>query len=154
MIHTMSTSGGDTTGDPNVEPSSKKPKSMASVGLGQKLFMNPLPSYSGPYSVGYMEIEVPVRNPRSFSHIRRNHKPLLNLETVLFSLYYPCRSDLREARYFEAHMKSSQPSWFPHPRFKVGKSYARLAGFRKWPTIAFLAATTMSTKLPAQRNAR
>jgi hypothetical protein len=54
----------------------------------------------------------------------------------------------------EGHRKSSRPTWLPHPRFEVGKSYVRFAGFLKWPTVAFLAGTTMSTKLPAHRNAR
>jgi platelet-activating factor acetylhydrolase len=115
--------------------------------------MTALPSYSGPYSVGSMEIEVPVRDPRSFSHSPRPQKTS-QIKTVLFSLYYPCHSVPRQAHFVAGHRKSSRPTWLPHPRFEVGKSYARFAGFRKWPTVAFLAGTTMSTKLPVHRNAR
>lgn len=149
----MGTAASDTTNHQSEVPNSEVPRSMASAGLGQKLFMTPLPSYSGPYSVGYMEIEVPVRDPRSFPHIRRDYKQLLNLETVLFSLYYPCHSVSRQGPYPEYHRKLSRPTWLPHPRFEVGRSYARVAGLQKWPTVAVFAGTTMSTKLPAIRNA-
>jgi len=36
--------------------------------------LHALPQYTGPYSVGYLEMEVPAREPRSFSHIKRDHR--------------------------------------------------------------------------------
>jgi platelet-activating factor acetylhydrolase len=36
-----------------------------------------------------MDIEVPARGPRHFSEIKREHRHLLELETVLFSVFYP-----------------------------------------------------------------
>jgi platelet-activating factor acetylhydrolase len=131
----------------------KVPKPTASVGLGQKLLTTPLPSYSGPYGVGYMDIEVPVREPRPFSHIRRDHKFLLKLETVLFSLYYPCHLLPAQGTLFNEQRKWYKPHWIPHPRFKMARSYGRFMGFPRWPTVAIFASTTMSTKLPAFRNA-
>lgn len=37
-----------------------------------------------------MELELPVREPRTFSHIKRNGDYALKLDTVLFAVYYPC----------------------------------------------------------------
>lgn len=51
-----------------------------------------LSSYTGPYSVGYLEVELPVDKasqafaPRKY---KRYDKHALQLETVLFSIYYP-----------------------------------------------------------------
>ena len=36
-----------------------------------------------------MEIEVPAASPRTFSHITRRGRHILQLETVLIALYYP-----------------------------------------------------------------
>lgn len=37
-----------------------------------------------------MELELPVRQPRTFSQIKRNGDFALKLDTVLFAVYYPC----------------------------------------------------------------
>jgi len=135
----MSAAASDKTNHQNEMPNSNKAKSMASVGSGQKLFETPLPSYPGPYSVGYMEIEVPVKDRRSLSGIRRVYKQLLNHETFhFFHLYYPYHSVSKQSPLFDGHRKSSRPIWFLHSRFEVGRSYARFAGLRKWPTITAL----------------
>ena len=34
--------------------------------------LHTLPHYTGPYNVGYLEIEVPVCEPPSFSDLKRN----------------------------------------------------------------------------------
>ncbi len=47
-------------------------------------FLHALPHYTGPYNVGYLEMELPAREPRPFSHIKRNHEHALKLDTVLF----------------------------------------------------------------------
>lgn len=53
-----------------------------------------LPSYSGPYGVGLVDIEVPVQNPRNITNttFTSNGQPAWFLQTVLFSLYYPIAS--------------------------------------------------------------
>ncbi len=50
-----------------------------------------LPSYSGPYGVGLVDIEVPVQNPRTITNttFTSNGQPAWFLQTVFFSLYYP-----------------------------------------------------------------
>jgi platelet-activating factor acetylhydrolase len=50
-----------------------------------------LPSYSGTYGVGLVDIEVPVQNPRNITNttFASNGQPAFFLQTVLFSLYYP-----------------------------------------------------------------
>lgn len=68
-LRRMNAAASDTTNYQNEVPNSKA-KLIAPVDLRQKLFMTPLPSYSGPYNIRYMKIEVPARHPRGFSHIR------------------------------------------------------------------------------------
>ncbi|KIW09102.1 uncharacterized protein PV09_00047 [Verruconis gallopava] len=50
-----------------------------------------LPAYNGRYGVGYVTIEVPVSDPRNTSNytISSTGQPAFQLETVLFSAYYP-----------------------------------------------------------------
>src|SRR5689334_4336490 len=49
-----------------------------------------LPPYTGPYPVVFLELELPAREPRTFSpHIKRNDEYALKLDTVLFAVYYP-----------------------------------------------------------------
>ncbi|KAA8632438.1 hypothetical protein SMACR_05168 [Sordaria macrospora] len=57
--------------------------------LREKIF-HALPPHTGPLNVGFMELELPVRDPRTFSHIKRNGECALKLDTVLFAVYYPC----------------------------------------------------------------
>jgi len=73
----------------DVPKMSKQPNSRPPVGIREHILRTPLPYYSGPYSVGMMDIEVPAREPRHFSEIKREHRHLLQLETVLFSVFYP-----------------------------------------------------------------
>src|SRR3954468_23511004 len=73
----------------DVPCNSKKPKIRPPNTLREKIIQHPLPYYSGPYSVGMMDIEVPAREPRHFSDIKRDHKYLLQLDTVLMSIWYP-----------------------------------------------------------------
>ncbi|KAI1798760.1 platelet-activating factor acetylhydrolase, isoform II-domain-containing protein [Daldinia bambusicola] len=110
-----------------------------------------LPNYTGPYSVGIMEIEVPVREPRTFSRIKRNHMHALRMDTVLFSIYYPCDpSSYAQSR----GKKPSKATWLPRPRALTSKGYAKFASMPHLPVTAYIAATTMFTKLPAFRNAK
>ncbi|KAK6833596.1 Platelet-activating factor acetylhydrolase [Apiospora arundinis] len=109
-----------------------------------------LPSYTGPYSVGTMEIEVPAREPRHFSHIKRDHDYALRMDTVLFSVYYP--TDLT---YYAKHgNKPSRATWLPRPRVLTSRGYAKFLNVPHLPVTGYIAATTMFTKLPAYRNAR
>jgi len=111
-------------------------------------FLHSLPRYPGPYNVGYMEIEVPAREPRAFSHIRRNHEPALRMDTVLFSVFYPCEQG-----------PAGEPSldtvpWLPRPRTEAAHGYAKFLSVPSLPVTAYMAGTSMFTKLPAFRNAK
>ncbi|KAK7623663.1 hypothetical protein IWX50DRAFT_690589 [Phyllosticta citricarpa] len=73
-------------------PRAKKPKARPPKSLGDHLrvYQSHLPNYSGPYSVGIMDLELPVRQPRPISRLTRHSKHLLRLRTVAMTLYYPC----------------------------------------------------------------
>lgn len=134
-------------------PTAKQPKTRPPAGRREKILRKPLPYYSGPYSVGQMDIEVPVREPRTFSNIKRQHKHVLNLETVLFSVFYPSSFGSGEGVSPEGEKKWSRATWLPRPRVEVAKGYSKFAGLPSWPTMAFFGMTTAFTKLPAFRNA-
>lgn len=91
---------------------------------------------------------MPARNPRTFSHIRRNHEPALRMDTVLFSVYYPCEK-----------APAGDPSrhtvpWLPRPRRETAHGYAKFLNIPALPVTTYMATTSMFTKLPAFRNAQ
>lgn len=140
-------------------------------------FLHSLPYYTGPYGVGFLEIEAPVRQPRTFSELRRHNVPLLRLDTVLFAVYYPCtvksQTDDHAAPDHHRHQQQQQHSkkngkkadgakkpklsrvgWLPRPRVLTCKGYAKEFSIPHLPVTAYIAATSMFTKLPALRNAK
>ncbi|KAK3693583.1 platelet-activating factor acetylhydrolase, isoform II-domain-containing protein [Podospora appendiculata] len=114
--------------------------------LRERIF-HTLPPYAGPYHVGYMEIEVPARNPRHFSHIKRNGEFALKLDTVLFSIYYPCLLP-------EKLSSRTRVPWLPRPRAETCRGYAIFLNVPNLPVTAYIAFTSMFTKLPAHRNTK
>lgn len=137
---------------PNKAPKARPPNS-----LRDKLPLHGhLPKYSGPYQVGVIDLEIPVREPKHFSPIKRNHRHALILETVLFTIYYPAHVDTpNDARIQKAQSKhNARPTWLPRPRHSTAEGYAKFASLPQLPTIAFFALTIGLTKLPAFRNAR
>ncbi|KAG7106537.1 Platelet-activating factor acetylhydrolase like protein [Verticillium longisporum] len=138
-------------------------------------FLHALPYYTGPHAVGYLEIETAVRQPRVISRLTRGKEPLLRLDTVLFSVFYPCeprdddknKSDGTERKTSEhdkdvQHGKRpkrtlrkslSRASWLPRPRIQTAKGYAKFMNIPRAPVTGYLAITSMFTKLPAFRNA-
>ncbi|KAF2017633.1 hypothetical protein BU24DRAFT_420677 [Aaosphaeria arxii CBS 175.79] len=135
-------------------PRAKKPRSRPPTSLRDKLgFLQAhLPSYSGPYSVGSMDIEVPVENPRTFSHITRDGKHLLKIETVLFTLYYPAAIGSGSGKDPGGRRNWSRETWLPRPRIEVAKGYGKFAGIPGPVAVAYFGATTGLTKLRAFRN--
>ncbi|KAK2592086.1 hypothetical protein QQS21_010222 [Conoideocrella luteorostrata] len=116
-------------------------------------FLHRLPNYTGPYNVGYMDIEVPARDPRPISNLKRSGKPVLRLDTVLMGVYYPC--DVRKTidAAGGAH-KLRRVNWMPGPRIATSKGYAKFLNIPSAPVTGYLACTSLFTKLPAFRNAR
>jgi len=121
----------------DVPECSKQPNSRRPAGFREHILRTPLPYYSGPYSVGMMDIEVPVREPRVFSDIKRDHRHLLELETVLFSVFYPSAFGSGQGRSPEDEKKWSRPTWLPRPRICTAKAYGRFAGLPGWVTVGW-----------------
>ncbi|KAH7079979.1 platelet-activating factor acetylhydrolase, isoform II-domain-containing protein [Paraphoma chrysanthemicola] len=143
--------GKHSTGD---VPHAKKPRSRPPTSIRDHLpfVARSLPPSSGPYSVGSMEIEVPVENPHTISHITRNGRHLLQLETVLFTLYYPAAFGSGAGKAPGGRKHWSRETWVPRPRVETAKGYAKFAGLPDWAGVGFAGATTMLTKLRAYRN--
>ncbi|KAJ5037229.1 uncharacterized protein L3040_007406 [Drepanopeziza brunnea f. sp. 'multigermtubi'] len=139
---------------PDEVPIAKQPNSRAPSGLRERILRTPLPYYSGPYSVGMMDIEVPVREPRHFSDITRKKKHLLELETVLFTVFYPSGFGSGHGTSPEGEKRWSRPTWLPRPRVEVAKGYAKFSGMPAVLCVPWFGATTAFTKLPAFRNAK
>lgn len=135
-------------------PNAKKPRSRPPQSLRDKIgFLHGhLPASSGPYSVGSMDIEVPVESPRPVSEIKRDGRHLLRLETVLFTLYYPAAFGSGVGKDPAGYKKWSRETWLPRPRPETAKGYAKFAGIPDWLGEAVFGATTAFTKLQAFRN--
>lgn len=121
----------------DVPDGTKTPKSRQPAGLREKILRTPLPYYSGPYSVGMMDMEVPAREQRHFSEIKREHQHLLQLETVLFTIFYPSSIGSGHGRSPEGERKWSRPTWLPRPRAEVAKGYGKFSGVPGWLMVGF-----------------
>ncbi|KAF2713638.1 hypothetical protein K504DRAFT_488000 [Pleomassaria siparia CBS 279.74] len=133
-------------------PHPQKPRTRPPTSLRDKLTLH-LPTYSGPYSVGSMDIEVPVESPRTFSNITRDGRHLLQLETVLFTLYYPAATGTGSGRDPGGNRAWSRETWLPRPRIQLAKGYGKFAGIPESVAVYFFGATTMFAKLRGFRNA-
>ena len=135
-------------------PNAKKPRSRPPRSLRDKVgFLHGhLPSSSGPYSVGSMDIEIPAESPRPISHIKRDGRHVLRLETVLFTLYYPAAFGAGVGKDPAGYKKWSRETWLPRPRPETAKGYAKFAGIPGWMGEALFGTTTAFTKLQAFRN--
>ncbi|KAK5009887.1 hypothetical protein LTR60_005086, partial [Cryomyces antarcticus] len=102
--------------------------------------------------VGVMDIEVPAETPRPFSHITRNGRHILQLETVLMSIYYPSGFGSGSGRDPAGRKRWSRETWLPRPRINSARGYGRFASIGDF-AVPWFAATTMFTKIPAFRNA-
>ncbi|KHN94723.1 phospholipase A2 [Metarhizium album ARSEF 1941] len=117
-------------------------------------FLHRLPNYNGPYNVGYMDIELPARDPRPISNLKRGGKPVLRLDTVLMGIYYPCdlRKTIEQASGGRRDLR--RVNWMPAPRIATANGYAKFLNIPAAPVTAYLACTSLYTKLPAFRNAQ
>jgi len=132
----------------------KHPNSRPPEGFREKILRTPLPQYSGPYSVGMIDLEVPARDPRAFSDITRHHQPLIKIETVLMSVFYPSAFGSGNGAAPDGQDKWSRATWLPRPRRSVANAYGKFAGVPEWLAAGFFGVTTMLTKIPAFRNAQ
>ncbi|KAH0421260.1 PAF-acetylhydrolase family member [Colletotrichum camelliae] len=89
------------------------------------LLASKLPHYSGRYGVGAIDVEVPVRSPRQTSElVFKDGKPAFELETVLFTLYYPTTKAAQASR--------PRHYWIPKPVSLTAEGYARAAHFNNF----------------------
>ena len=53
-----------------------------------------LPSYSGYYDVGTIDLEIPLDQPLQFSSttITKTNEPAFQIDTILCSIFYPCET--------------------------------------------------------------
>lgn len=87
---------------------------------GQPFFSSNLPRYTGPHDVGAIDIEVPVREPRLIHDAiyKATNKPAFELETVLFTLYYPIAKGVTTGKHHY---------WVPQPLWLTSVGYAKFA---------------------------
>jgi platelet-activating factor acetylhydrolase len=151
LHRTHSAKGGGTGKVPNAKkPRSRPPRSFRDSAI---FWHGTLPPSSGPYSVGSMDIEIPAEKPRTISNIKRDGKHVLQLETVLFTLYYPAAFGTGHGKAPGGYRKWSRETWMPRPRAETAKGYCKFAGLPNWIGMSWFGATTMLTKLRAFRNA-
>ena len=131
-------------------PNAKKPKARPPRGFRDRIVFpgRSLPTYTGPYPVATMEIEVPARNPQVFSHITRKHRHMLQLETVLMTVYYPSKRGADDSP--KRKGRSSRELWLGRPRLRISEGYGHFAGIGKLSVPLFF--PVLFTKLPAYRN--
>jgi platelet-activating factor acetylhydrolase len=110
-------------------------------------FSSKLPAYTGKYTVGVIDIEAPCEKRRISEHVFKDSgKRAFELETVLFSLYYPA---IKNAR-------SQQPHhyWVDRPLAMHAEGYARFARMHNWfaNNLFTFALWTLvgSTQIPAE----
>ncbi|KAK3294173.1 platelet-activating factor acetylhydrolase, isoform II-domain-containing protein [Chaetomium fimeti] len=100
--------------------------------FSKPLLAHPLPKHTGPYAVGTIDIEAPVSPPRSIHEARfkGTNEKAFELETVLFSLYYPTDHDTAVA----ASGQTKRHTWVPQPLSLRAQGYARAAHISNWFT--------------------
>ncbi|KAJ9624121.1 hypothetical protein H2203_005570 [Taxawa tesnikishii (nom. ined.)] len=100
-----------------------------------------------PYEVGAVDVEVPVREPRKITEtvFKKDGKPAFELETVLFTLYYPAVKGARA--------RANHP-WISKPVSVTAEGYARAAHFNNFVSRSVftfaLWALASGIKIPAK----
>ena len=117
------------------------------IAFNMPLLSSKLPAYSGPYQVGTIDIEAPCEKRRlSDVVLRATGAHPFELDTVLFSLYYPAVKNVPTRRPLH--------NWQPRPLALHAEGYARFAKFNNWfsrKTFQFaLWAMVGRTKIPAR----
>ncbi|GAB0137829.1 hypothetical protein EsDP_00006082 [Epichloe bromicola] len=94
---------------------------LACLALQKPPFASPLPAYTGPHPVGAIDLEIPLDEPRLVSGavFKESGSPAFELQTVLFTLYYPT-----DKGYRSPHRRHH---WIPKPVRLTARGFARLA---------------------------
>ncbi|KAI1102039.1 PAF acetylhydrolase [Jackrogersella minutella] len=85
------------------------------------LLARPLPEYSGPYRVGAIDVEIPLALSRvvDTARFKTTRANAFELETVLFTLYYPTTQD--------AVSQKPKHYWMSRPVSLIAEGYAKFA---------------------------
>lgn len=75
--------------------------------------------YSGPYTVGTQEIEVPVNELSQDT----GSSPEPSISTINFRVFYPCQEERR---------KHAPAYWLPSPQTEYFKGYAEFLNAKPW----------------------
>ncbi|KAK3310538.1 platelet-activating factor acetylhydrolase, isoform II-domain-containing protein [Chaetomium strumarium] len=99
------------------------------------LFSHPLPQHTGPYAVGAVDIEAPVSQARITypARFKDTKEDVFELQTVLFTLYYP--ADHRTTD----HAHARRHTWIPEPLSLRAQGYAKAAHINNWLTDTLFA---------------
>jgi platelet-activating factor acetylhydrolase len=81
------------------------------------------PEYTGPYSVGTFDVEVPVQELDAGCEKPEEAK---GIETVLFRVWYPCVREGEKGK----ELKKGIP-WLPNPQREYIEAYSRFLGAGK-----------------------
>ncbi|KAM0296184.1 hypothetical protein HYE67_008116 [Fusarium culmorum] len=114
----------------------------------QPFFSSRLPAYSGPHDVGAIDLEIPLDKPKRISDtiLKETGKPAFEVETVLFTVYYPTVKN--------AASRAALHPWVPKPISLTAEGYARAASFNNFitrPIFTFaLWLLVGSIKIPAK----
>lgn len=99
------------------------------VVLRRPLLASPLPAYTGPHAVGAVDIEVPIADhggqPLLLSNatFKATGRPAFELQSVLFTLYYPVAAAAAAGR----DAPTPPMYWIPKPISLTARGYARFA---------------------------
>jgi platelet-activating factor acetylhydrolase len=88
---------------------------------GSPLLASNLPSYTGPHGVGTSDIEIALEKPRRISNtvFKATGEPAFEIETVLFSVFYPAAKDAKSSK--------RHHNWVSKPISATASGYARAA---------------------------
>lgn len=86
---------------------------------GSPLFASKLPKYTGQHEVGTIDLEIPLDTPRMVSNtqFKDGRGPAFQMETVLFSIYYPA---------IKGASSSKRHPWIPKPISLRAEGFARV----------------------------
>ncbi|KAK5076863.1 hypothetical protein LTR64_005658 [Lithohypha guttulata] len=114
--------------------------------FNKPFFSSKLPQYTGPYNVGAIDIEVPVREQRlvDTAVFKDSGEPAFELKTVLFTMYYPAAKGVRSGKHHY---------WVPKPLWLTSFGYAKVARINNFFTnnlfTSAMGILVGGTKIPA-----
>lgn len=90
----------------------------------QPLLSSRMPPYTGPYSVGTIDVEIPRQPHRVGNEFFQNGSPAFEIETVLFSLFYPATLGTVGSK--------PRHSWVGNPVSLMAEGYLGFAGLNNF----------------------